>query len=154
LGFFEVFIWLVAIGQIMQHLTNIVCYVAYAGGFAFGNVVGMRIEDRVALGKVVVRVMTHHDPGEFMTHLREGGYGVTHLLAEGGKGPVHVVFTIIDRATLSAIIPAVEKYHPNSFYTIEDIRSAKEGIFPGNNGIFQRLFPARLERRGGRRKAK
>lgn len=32
LGFFEVFIWVVVIGQVMQNLDNIICYFAYATG--------------------------------------------------------------------------------------------------------------------------
>src|SRR5712692_12038219 len=37
LGFFEVSIWLFAIGQIMQNLTDLSCYLAFAGGFTAGN---------------------------------------------------------------------------------------------------------------------
>ena len=43
LGFFEAFIWLLAIGQIIQNIDSIVSYFAYAGGFAAGTYVGMRI---------------------------------------------------------------------------------------------------------------
>jgi uncharacterized protein YebE (UPF0316 family) len=162
LGFFEVLIWLIAIGQIMQNLSNVFCYVAYAGGFAFGNFVGMSIEERVAIGKVVVRVMTYRDPSSFMAILRERGYGVTHLPAEGGKGPVHVVFTIINRANLETVIRIVETHHPNAFYTIEDIRAVKDGVFPENENLFQRILPKppralrryRTMRRQSRRKAK
>ena len=50
LGFFEILIWLVAIGKVMQNLDNIACYVAYAGGFATGNFVGIRIEEKLAMG--------------------------------------------------------------------------------------------------------
>ena len=57
-GFFEVFIWLMAIGQIMQNISNPVCFVAYAGGFAMGNFVGMCIAEKLSLGVVMVRVVT------------------------------------------------------------------------------------------------
>jgi uncharacterized protein YebE (UPF0316 family) len=46
LGFFEVIIWLIAITQIMQNLTNAFCYVAYGAGFAAGTYIGMLIEER------------------------------------------------------------------------------------------------------------
>jgi uncharacterized protein YebE (UPF0316 family) len=42
-GFFEVLIWLLAIGQIMKNLSSPLCYVAYAGGFAAGNYIGIVI---------------------------------------------------------------------------------------------------------------
>ena len=46
LGFFEVIIWLLAVGQIMQHLDNWLCYVAYGAGFAMGNFIGITLEER------------------------------------------------------------------------------------------------------------
>lgn len=141
LGFFEMLIWLVAIGQIMQNLTNVFCYIAYAGGFAMGNYVGMVIEAKAAMGKQVVRVMTHSDPANFIEALRDRGYGVTHIPAEGREGPVHVIFSIIARANLDSVIRAVESYHPNAFYTIEDIKSVKEGVFPENRSFVSRLLP-------------
>jgi uncharacterized protein YebE (UPF0316 family) len=50
LGFIEVLIWLLAIGEIMKNLANPACYVAYAGGFATGNYVGIYINQRLSLG--------------------------------------------------------------------------------------------------------
>jgi len=161
LGFFEVFIWLVVIGQIMQNLTNIFCYLAYAGGFAFGNYVGMAIEERVALGKVAVRVMTHRDPGKFIEALRERNFGVTHLTGEGGKGPVHVVFTIIERSRLERVARLIQTYHPNAFYTIEDTKAVREGVFPQSEHWLNRVMPnprlyrrLKMQRMLARRKAK
>src|SRR5690606_10619587 len=58
LGFFEALIWLLAIGQIIQNIDNPISYLAYAGGFAAGTYVGMTIEEKLALGRVLVRVIT------------------------------------------------------------------------------------------------
>lgn len=62
LGFFEVLIWLLAIGQIMQNLTNPINYLAYAAGFAMGNFVGIQIESRLAMGVVLIRVLRNWKP--------------------------------------------------------------------------------------------
>ena len=61
LGFFEAFIWLMAIRQIFEHLDNWLCYVAYPAGFASGIFIGMIIEERIAYGKVIVRIITRRD---------------------------------------------------------------------------------------------
>jgi len=37
LGFFEVSIWLFAIGAVMKNLNDIACYAAFAGGFPLGR---------------------------------------------------------------------------------------------------------------------
>jgi len=61
IGFFEAFIWLMAIRQIFAHLDNWICYIAYPAGFASGVMVGMIIEERIAYGKVIVRIITRKE---------------------------------------------------------------------------------------------
>src|SRR5690606_34194281 len=61
LGFFESLIWLMAISQIFEQLDNWVCYFAYPAGFASGIFVGMIIEEKIAYGKVIVRIITRKD---------------------------------------------------------------------------------------------
>src|SRR5690242_4113418 len=61
LGFFEVSIWLFAIGQVMQHLSSPDCYLAFASGFSLGNFLGVLLEKKLALGRVAVHMMTRRD---------------------------------------------------------------------------------------------
>ena len=129
-GFFEILIWLMAISQIMRNLNNPVYYLAYAVGFATGNLVGIFIEERLAMGRVVLRIITQKDTAELVTHLRSCGYGVTTVNAEGSTGPVKLIFTIIDRSKIKPVVQSVHTYNPRSFYSIEDVRLAKEGTFP------------------------
>ena len=68
-GFFEILIWLLAIGQIMQNLSNPVCYIAYAGGFAMGNFVGIHIAEKLSLGLVMIRVITEKDAAPLVDFL-------------------------------------------------------------------------------------
>ena len=86
LGFVEVLIWLLAIGQIIKNLNNVACYIAYAGGFATGNFVGIWIENKLALGTQVLRIITSRDAMDLITNLKNKGYGITLLDAEGSQG--------------------------------------------------------------------
>src|SRR6516164_4348286 len=88
LGFFEIVIWLFAIGQIMQNLNNIGCYLGFAAGFTIGNFCGVYIEKKLAIGTVVVRAITTRDAGELIVRLRAANYGVTSIDAQGASGPV------------------------------------------------------------------
>jgi len=97
IGFFEVIIWLLAIGQIMNNLTNFVAYIAYGAGFASGTFIGMLIEEKISIGLVSVRIITKEDPAELLQYLRAQNYGVTSIDGEGGSGRVKMVFTIIKR---------------------------------------------------------
>jgi len=129
-GFFEILIWLMAIGQIMQNLSNPVYYIAYAFGFSGGNLVGIFIEERLAVGRVILRIITQRDATQLVSHLRSAGYGVTTVDAEGAQGPVKLIFTVIDREKIKAVVDSVQTYNPRAFYSIEDVRSVREGIFP------------------------
>jgi len=129
-GFFEVLIWLAAIQQIMQNLNNVVCYVAYAGGFAVGSFVGIHIEKRLALGMSLVRVITNKESQELVEYLRSKDYGVTNIEAEGRKGKVNIIYMIIRRREVAHVIEIIQRFNPKAFFTIEDVSQVSEGIFP------------------------
>jgi uncharacterized protein YebE (UPF0316 family) len=134
LGFFEVMIWLMAIAQIMHNLTNPLYYIAYGLGFATGTYVGLRIEERLAIGVVLLRVITQKDATELVALLRGDEFGVTTIDAEGKSGRVKVIFIIIDRCDLQRVIDVVRRFNPNAFLSVEDVRSVKRGYFPLRNG--------------------
>jgi len=87
LAFFESFIWLIAISQIMKHLDNVLCYVAYAGGFAMGNYLGIIIEEKLSIGNVVIRIIPKLDASSLIEHLKSLNYGITVIDVEGSFGP-------------------------------------------------------------------
>jgi uncharacterized protein YebE (UPF0316 family) len=145
LAFFEILIWLLAIGQIFSNLTNIANYLAYAGGFALGNYVGILVEEKLAVGLALVRIITQYDASELLRQLKSGGFGVTVMNAEGKHGQVKLIFAVVKRKKIPAILTLVNSYNPDSFYTIEDVRSASGGVFPGavkkrpRRGVFRFL---------------
>jgi uncharacterized protein YebE (UPF0316 family) len=127
-GFFEVLIWLIAVTQIMKNLSQPFYYIAYAGGFAAGNFVGMFIESRMALGVVLVRVITRNGASELIEYLKSQNYGVTAVDAEGLFGKVKILFTVTKRSEVKHVIAAIQQYNPQAFYTIEDVRFASEQV--------------------------
>lgn len=122
LGFFEALIWILAIGQIMQDITNASSYLAYAGGFAAGTFTGMCIENKLAYGKSMIRVITKKPATDLISFLKTENLGVTSVKAEGHFGPVHVIYTILSRKQVDRIIEKIRFYNPNAFYTIESVR--------------------------------
>lgn len=129
LGFFEVIIWLLAIGQIMQHLDNWLCYVAYGAGFAMGNFIGITLEEKLSIGTSIIRVILSSESPELISELKSHNFGLTILNAEGAKGKVKIIFSIIRRKEIDVFINTLHQFHPNAFYTIEDVKEAKDGVF-------------------------
>ena len=129
LGFFEVLIWITAISKIMQNLDNYMNYIAYAAGFATGNLVGMIIEEKLAMGIQMIRVFANERGNELVQKLNSNGYGATSVEAHGARDKVHLVYTIVQRNELGKVIDLINTFNPKAFYTIEDIKAANEGIF-------------------------
>jgi len=130
LGFVEVFIWVTVIAQMTRGANNIVAYFAYAAGFAAGNYIGMFIENKLAIGMLVVRAIIPGTVLPLTKVLGEKGYGVTRVDAYGSQGPVNLIYTIVMRKNLPEVAGLIQAEYPNAFFTVEELRSAEHGVFP------------------------
>ena len=126
LGFFESFIWLMAIRQIFEHLDNWICYIAYPAGFASGIFVGMIIEERIAYGKVIVRIITRKEVYHLLAFLTSQQFRYTHVHAEGPDGHENLVFTVLEREDLDDLLLKLKDILPSAFYTVEKVNRAAE----------------------------
>jgi uncharacterized protein YebE (UPF0316 family) len=141
LGFFEVLVWITVMAKIMQNMHNPICYIAYACGFALGNFVGIVVEERIAIGNAIIRIITPHDAAELIKSLRDSGYGVTIVPAQGSTGMVHLIYTVVKRGHLEEVEEMIRNFNPHAFYSIEDVRYVSEGVFPRGLPFYkQRLF--------------
>ncbi|MBU3948741.1 MAG: DUF2179 domain-containing protein [Proteobacteria bacterium] len=126
-GFFEVLVWLVAITQIMQNLSNWLIYVTYAAGFSSGNIIGIFLEEKLAVGYVALRIIAQKDATELVEHIREKNYGVTVVGASGLSGRVRLVFSIVKRKDIPELVKIIKKYNPKAFYSTEDVKMISNG---------------------------
>jgi len=140
LGFVEVFIWITVIAQITKGAHNIVAYLAYAGGFATGTYIGMYIENKLAIGMLVIRAIIPEHIKDLALKLQEKGYGVTSVDAQGSQGPVKLIYTIVMRKNLSEVANIIQQAYPNAFFTVEELRSVEHGVFPQSTSYNQNTF--------------
>jgi len=129
IGFIEILIWLLAIGQIFSDITNILYYIAFAGGFALGNYVGLIIENKLSLGLLSLQLISEN-PEHLIKTLKAHGYGLTSLTAEGAKGNVKLVIMVIRRKNKMKILEIIKELSPNAFISIQQIQSVSGGKFP------------------------
>jgi uncharacterized protein YebE (UPF0316 family) len=127
-GFFEVFIWLLAIGQLFTNVTNILYYFSYAAGFAFGNYIGIFIDRKLSIGLLNLQLIVIKNPDNLLKALKIAGYGLTVLTAEGYNNIL--VQLIIKRKNVKDVLEIIEKNNPNAFISIQQVQSVKGGIFP------------------------
>ena len=135
-GFFESFIWLLAISQIMQHLDNILCYISFAAGFAVGNFTGIFIEQKLSIGNVIVRVVFQKESNLTIKLLKRLKFRITVVDAMGMNGNVKMVFATIRRNDLKLFLKILNKNNPTAFYTVEDVRMVKEGYFKKRHWLY------------------
>jgi uncharacterized protein YebE (UPF0316 family) len=127
LGFVEVIIWLIAITQVMKNLSNVISYLAYVSGFAFGNYVGMWLEGKIALGFQLIRVVSDKELETIPIILRGEGFAVTTVKGRGTKSQVNIFFTVVHRKNVSHVLEVVQNIEPDAFITIEDVRKSYSG---------------------------
>lgn len=127
IGFFEVLIWLFAAGSAIQYLGSPLHAIGYAGGFAAGNVVGLWVEEKLAVGLARVQTFSLHSGVELAEALRDQGFGVTEFLGQGREGRVELISTVAHRSEVPRILKLVDRWDPDAFVTVDEPRSVHRG---------------------------
>jgi uncharacterized protein YebE (UPF0316 family) len=130
LGVVEISVWLFAIGQVMQNLNNLACSMAFAAGFTLGNYLGITLESKMALGSVIVRLITRRDASTLAESLRAANYGITLVEGQGATGPVQIVLAVIPRRELNAVIGRIKEFDAGAFYSVDMLQTTAAGIYP------------------------
>lgn len=128
-GFFEVFIWIVIISQIISRANDIVSYLAYAAGYATGNYIGILVEKKIAFGFQLFKVYTKKDARLLVQQLNKEGFGSTYIKGEGAISEVDIVEIVVSRKGVDRVSKIINDFDSDVFYLIEDIRSKQKGIF-------------------------
>ena len=123
LGFLEVLIWLLAVGQVLQDLSAWYLAVAYAAGFAAGNAVGMWLEGRLAIGSQLVRIVSANPEVRLATKLRMRGHSVVEIEGELDEDiPVEILFLVEKRREFPDVLDTVLESDPQAICTTTDVR--------------------------------
>ncbi len=127
IGFVEMIVWVFAVGATVQNLTSIWHLLAFAGGFAVGNWLGILIEERIALGLASVRVILQQAGHEIADFLRAAGFGVTEIAGMGKDGPVQILDLVLPRREMTRCVAIIEEEAPNAFVIVEEPRGVSHG---------------------------
>ena len=129
LGFFQSAVFIVAISSVLTNQQSFLTILAYAAGFATGNVVGMLIEERLAVGHIHLSIVSPSSGVGIAEMLREQGYAVTELSARGLQGMVTLLHVDVMRKQLEAVEKLVREADPEAFVTAEDVRPIRRGFW-------------------------
>lgn len=127
LGFAEVTVWLIALGQVVGDLDTMWKVFSYSGGYVTGTLVGMWLENRLALGHVDLHIVSTTKGVEIAQKVRQAGYGATHLSAEGRSGPVQLIEVVAARRQVADILRLVNEVDAASFVAVREARQIVRG---------------------------
>lgn len=131
IGFFEILIWVTAIGIVVQHLQSPLHVVGYAGGFAAGSFLGLLLEERLALGLATIRTVVRSGGPELSAELREAGFGVTEMAGRGREGVVEVLYSVLPRRRVPTALELIHRGAPDSFVVVDEPRGVHRGwLYP------------------------
>jgi uncharacterized protein YebE (UPF0316 family) len=129
LGFFQALVFVVAIQAVIAGLDNWLNVVGYAAGFASGNVVGMWIEERLAIGYVHLRIISSRRGSELAEQLRANGYAVTEIPGRGKDGTVSLLNCSVRRRKAPQVENLVYTLDQQAFITTENVRAVRQGFW-------------------------
>ncbi len=130
IGFFEVGIYITALGSVVKDLDDPFKLLAYCLGFATGNYVGITIENKIALGNLSAQIILKTaENKELVEALREKGFGVTIIQGEGINGPKEVLNIALNRKDLTNLKKIVYEFANDAFITVSNINPISGGYF-------------------------
>ena len=121
-GFFEVLIWIFAMRYIVQHMDNEINLIGYATGFALGNIIGIQLEQKLAIGYVQLNIISKYFSDKIADKLRRSRFGVTLIPGEGGSGGMSILIAIIRRKDMKNAIKLIEEIDNEAFITVQHSR--------------------------------
>lgn len=129
LGFCQASIFVVAISYVLSDLDNPLKIFGYAAGFATGTLIGMIIEERLAIGHVQINIISSHLGSAVVDALRTEGYALTEIPARGKDGMVSMITCSVLRKNIYKIRQIVNQVDPEAFITVEDVRPVRRGLW-------------------------
>ena len=129
LGFFNSMIWVVTFAFVLSDIDNVVNVIFYAAGFATGNVMGMWIEDKLAVGFSGVRIISSNWGAAILDVLRENNFAVTEIPARGKDGMVSVITSSVRRSQVQDVEKLAREIDEDAFITTEDVVAVRRGFW-------------------------
>lgn len=129
LGFVESVLFVVVIGSVLTNIGNPLNIIGYAAGFATGNVIGMAIEKRLAIGFTHFTIISRDHSTEIADRLREEGYGVTEIPARGRESNFMLVDCHVRRKQADEVEALTLEVDPKAFITAEEVTPLRSGVW-------------------------
>jgi uncharacterized protein YebE (UPF0316 family) len=127
IGFIQASFFILGIAGVLSNLNNPLNIIAYAAGFATGNVIGIFIESKVAPGHSLLRIISPERGNLISEELHNLGRGATEVSAQGKHGMVSLIYCYVPRREVRATKNHILRLDPEVFITVENVRELRGG---------------------------
>jgi uncharacterized protein YebE (UPF0316 family) len=124
------FVYVVAIRNVLADMSSLTRIVGYAAGFSTGMLVGMFIEERMAVGHTHLEIISPRFGVKLSEKLREEGYAVTEIAGRGKDGAVTLLVCSVARRKASQVEQLILEIDPQAFVAAQDVRPVQAGFWP------------------------
>ena len=127
IGFFQALLFVTAVSAVLTQLGNPLNLLAFAAGFATGNVLGITIDGMLAPGKSLLRIYSSAHGEELAHTLRALGHGATLVSGQGRDGTVSMIYCCVPRRQVHKIKRQVVGLDPQAYLSVENVRQIRGG---------------------------
>ena len=141
IGFIEILVWVFAVSSVINNLDQWYLGVAYAAGFATGNIVGISLENKLAIGTELVRAVSLDPSVELAARVRSAGFDVIELAGKGNASAVEVLLIVEKRRKVPKLLRLIGATDPSAYFTITDVKDSArqyQATGPAPGGLLAR----------------
>jgi uncharacterized protein YebE (UPF0316 family) len=129
LGFFGALIYVIAISPVIKNMSDWGSLIGYSAGFSTGMLIGLYLEERLAVGFTLFRIVSPSRGAEVAQNLRSVGFAVTEIPAWGLQGNVSLLHCFVRRKRMDELVAHVVSVDDEAFISIEEVRSVTHGFW-------------------------
>ncbi len=129
IGAVQAAVFILAVSAVLSGPLNVWTVTGYSLGFATGVMLGMVVEERMALGYVMLRVYSPANGPAMAGALREAGYAATEVMGRGKTGELTIVNCVVNRRDVASVRSILDRVDANAFITVDEVRPMQHGYF-------------------------
>jgi len=129
IGMIQATVFILAVSTVLRGELNVWTVSGYAIGFGCGVILGMFVEERLAMGHAMLRVYSPAGGRMIAESLRQAGYAVTEISGRGQTGSITIINAVVRRRKVQEVRALIDSVDPGAFVTIDEAHPLQSGYF-------------------------
>ena len=133
IGMVEITVWFLVVKEALNTHNNSYWIVfSYALGFSVGTYIGGIIADMFIKSNYEVQVILTSKNNELLEALRNNGYGLTILEAQGNNNSKYMLYIQIKNKSLNRLRNLIRKYDSKAIIAVNETKYIENGYYSIN----------------------